>query len=297
MSVKKIIRFIYLIPVMFAVGVFAQGPVSSPPAPPPPDFKEIQETYKEQLGEIREDRTQIKQNYTDEVRTLRQNMADKTLEERVEAIEQLRARRESFMQDMMAHRESFRATLEQRKLELKDAIEAKRADMATHLQERVSDENKQRVVEKIDQRFDALNEKLTNHFINVLDRLDAILLKIKVRAEKAKTNGADISAVEVAIEAAEEAIAEARTAAEEQALKTYTIEIEGEETLRANVGEVRQQLGDDLKGVREIIKEARAAVVDSLKVLARIQNVNDEVEGEEEEDEDATGTSTEDNDQ
>jgi len=142
-----------------------------------------------------------------------------------------------------------------------------------------------------------LNEKLTNHFINVLDRLDAILLKIKVRAEKAKTNGADISAVEVAIEAAEEAIAEARTAAEEQALKTYTIEIEGEETLRANVGEVRQQLGDDLKGVREIIKEARAAVVDSLKVLARIQNVNDEVEGEEEEDEDATGTSTEDNDQ
>ena len=56
---------------------------------------------------------------------------------------------------------------------------------------------KKKLVEKIDAQMDALNERWTDHFSNVTDRLEVIVVKIEERTAQAETRGRDGSGVKM----------------------------------------------------------------------------------------------------
>ena len=154
-------------------------------------------------------------------------------------------------------------------------IEERRAELQTRLQS-IRDERKKQAVERIHEAVNALNERMTDHFTNVLDQIDKMLDRVESRTDKAEANGLDVSTVRPEITNAENAIAAARAAVEAQAGKVYEVQITGSETtLRADVGKTRQELHEDLTGVRDLVKAAREAVRNAAVTLAQIPRVND----------------------
>lgn len=168
----------------------------------------------------------------------------------------------------------FQSRIELRRTELKDKIQAKREELKQRLQN-IKDENKKKIVERIDQNIDALNEKILNHFSNVLEHLENVLAKIVSRTDKAEINGRDVTSVEAAIQAAGAAITASRSAIEIQTNKIYTIATSTEDTLRLEVGKARQALHDDLVRVRDAVFAAREAVKKAAAELHKIQGVDE----------------------
>lgn len=158
----------------------------------------------------------------------------------------------------------------------------------------IRDKQKQKLAEQIVNQLERLNKVWTDHFTNVLNHLDAVLQKIKTRADKTSANNQDVSVVNAAAQAAETAISNARSAIETQAKKTYTIDLTAVNSdiattttaigqnqliinLRAQFKTLRDQLKKDLFGLRDgLIKDARTAVQSTLQALNKIPKVNEE---------------------
>lgn len=134
----------------------------------------------------------------------------------------------------------------------------------------IQDERKRQVVERIDTNMARFNEKWVEHWNKVLSRLREILAKIDSRVDKLAEAGKDVSDVKSAIAKAETAIDAAQAAINEQAGKTYVIEIGEEETLGENVSSVVKQFRDDIKGIIEKVKIARMAVRDAFLALKEV---------------------------
>ena len=189
------------------------------------------------------------------------------------------------MEDLM---ETRREAMQQRRTEFDERVEQKREDLETRIEQkraelkerlrRIRDENKRKIVERIDRQIDALNERLLKHFTGVLNKIEGILSRISDRADRAESNGSDVSSVRSAITATQDKISAARTAIINQTGKTYTIEVTGEERLKVDVGLVRQALHSDLTRVREVVKAARAAARDAATALAKVKPVRDDLE-------------------
>ena len=153
---------------------------------------------------------------------------------------------------------------------MKEEIETERESLKIRL-EKIKDERKKESVEKIDQRIDALNEKMMRHFSSVLNKLEDMLIKITERADRASVErGLDVSSVRSSIDNAHVVIASARSAIESQLGKTYAVSITTEENLRIDVGKTRQVFGADLAKVRDSVKSAHSAVKDAVVALAQI---------------------------
>lgn len=127
--------------------------------------------------------------------------------------------------------------------EMKDAIAAKKAELKTRI-ETIKDQRKKAVVERIDIKLSAVNEKHTSRFAKVLENLQLILNKVTVQ---------DTTTAQTAIE-------EAQKAVEVQAGKTYTITITSESNLKQNVGTVTSQLRQDLVATHKLIIDAKQAI-------------------------------------
>jgi hypothetical protein len=161
--------------------------------------------------------------------------------------------------------------------ETQSRIEAKRTELQAKLQG-IRDERKKAAVERIQASANKLNERMTDHFTNVLDQIDEMLHRVESRASKAEANSLDISAVTVEIANAQGAITDTREAVEAQAGKVYAVLITGSETtLRSDAGATRQALHADLTAVRDMVKAARDATRKAAVALAQIPRV-DEVE-------------------
>lgn len=113
---------------------------------------------------------------------------------------------------------------------------------------KIKDEKKQKIVEKLDIRFNEVNLKRTAQMTKHLDRMTEILSKVTGDTASASS-----------------AIQTARDAVTAQAAKTYVITISTEANLKMDVGKVRSQLEYDLKAVQELVKSARLAVRALLK--------------------------------
>ena len=127
----------------------------------------------------------------------------------------------------------------------------------------------------MDKRFDEVNAKMTTQWSNALLRLEDLLVKVSLRADKAAANGADVSAVGSALEKAKIAIVAARTAISAQASKTYPIDIVSETELKSAVAQTREKLNQDLKAVREVMQSAHQAAVDALTSLKGVPKVDE----------------------
>lgn len=169
------------------------------------------------------------------------------------------------------------STTTQMRQEMKSQIEVKRAELRAKLNN-IRDERKKQTVEHIYTAANKLNERMTDHFTNVLDQIDEMLDRVESRTSKAETNGLDVSTVKPEITNAQNAIAAARAAVETQAEKVYAVQTTGNETtLRSEVGKTRQALHEDLTAVHDMVKAARDAVRKAAVTLAQIPRV-DEVE-------------------
>ena len=201
-------------------------------------------------------------------------------------LERIRERPRISVQEFQQNRAEVQRLIEQNRIEFRNQVQNKREEMKTkidalkeklreRLRERIS-ERKRAIVERIYDRINALNERMTNHYMDVLDHLEKVLEKIESRTAKAKLNGKDVRRVEEAIQKAHEAIEKAREAVKAQAEKVYQPpQITTEANLKLDVGKLRQQLHDDLKAVEKLVKDARDAVRQAAVALAQIPKVDE----------------------
>ena len=163
----------------------------------------------------------------------------------------------------------------QKREEMKTQIEAKKAELQAKLQG-IRDERKKQTVERIFTKVNALNERVTNHFTNVLNQIDEMLNRVNSRAGKGEINGLNVSAAKIEITNAQNAITAARDAVKTQAGKVYSVQTTGNETtLKSDVGNTRHALHEDLVAAREKVKAARDAVRKAAVALAQIPRVNE----------------------
>ena len=159
----------------------------------------------------------------------------------------------------LERKENNQERILQKRAENRGKLEARREQLQEKLAQ-LSDERKSRLAENINNALSRLNERWTDHFGDVLDKLTEILDKIEARVQTLKANGTDTVLADSAIATARTAITTAESAVTEQAGKDYTIEISEEATLREDITMTKNQLKADLRAVHELIKTAREAV-------------------------------------
>jgi len=202
-------------------------------------------------------------------------------------LERVRQRSTVFKREFEQNREEIKKIIEQNQVELRNQIKNKREELKpkieqlreslkNQLRERIKNEAKEKIVERIYQRINELNERMTNHYLNVLEKLEKILERIESRTAKAKLNNLDVSKVEEAINEAKVAIFKAKEAVKNQAEKIYQPpEIKDDKILRTKIGNLRLQFHYDLKSVESLVKQAREAVRKALVLLAQINKVDE----------------------
>ena len=243
-------------------------PVAAQTLPVRDQIREAREGVKVEIQqkkeEVRKEVSEAKGELRDQVRAKQAEV--KTLLEQKRA--EVKAQAEQ-------KREEFKQTLETKRAEVKSQVETKKTQLKEQLK-KVKDERKQKAVEKINEQLQALNERRMKHFTEVLEKIEKVLVKIISRADKAEDRGLDVSAVRTALDSANAAIATSRSAIEAQSTKVYTITVNTEETLRMDVGKVRQQLEKDIASVRETVKSAHEEAKKAAVTLAQIPKVNEE---------------------
>jgi hypothetical protein len=153
----------------------------------------------------------------------------------------------------------------------------------------IKDKVRQVRAQKLSGQFDNLNATWTDHFMNLLDRYEAIVQKIQTRADIAAGTGKDVTAVTAAIQTAKTAISDARAEVTTQVAKTYTPTVaDSEETttqadqeviiknLRESFQNLHSTLFNDLFALRDgAMKNTRTAVQSALQSLSAIPGVDD----------------------
>lgn len=188
---------------------------------------------------------------------------------------------DSAKNEVSQKRQEIKATITQQRAEfqqemgnLKGTIVQQRTQTREEFKlklEQIKNERKRALVENISDKIVQRNKRWTDHWLLVLARLDDVLNSIRDKTAVLKNKGVDTSALDQAIANAQTAIDSTRTAVNSQAQKTYIIEIDTEENLRANVGAVISQFQTDLRTVHKLIVNARQAVWNAATELAKIK--------------------------
>lgn len=152
------------------------------------------------------------------------------------------------------NRTELQDKIQERKEELRILREQKKEEFQQKLQE-IKDIRKQKIAASLNRSYVNINNRWTTHFKNVLARLTKILDKVKIRAENQKNSEALSSINDIYGQ-----IDKVKTSVEEQALKTYTIEITSEDKLGEAAKAVHSQLRNDLQALREQIKDIRESI-------------------------------------
>lgn len=201
----------------------------------------------------------LKQQFQQKVQDLRQSVK----QEKTELQKNIKEQREAAVKQFEEVRKEAKAKVEAKRVEVKEKIQ------------QLKDERKKAIALRVDEQLNRLNEQWTKHFSNVLNQLNDVLGKIELRAEKAKANGQDTTAVTAAIEKAKQTIATAKSAVEEQVKKSYIATIESEDKLKDAFKTQRDLLHKDLFGLRDgLMKDARKAVQDALQSLRIVPEVD-----------------------
>src|SRR3989344_5514321 len=153
--------------------------------------------------------------------------------------------------------------------ELKSQWQEKKLEFETKLQE-IKDEKKKQIVKRINNRISVVNKNRSERMIQVLEKLSTIIDRLTEKVNTAKNYDLDTSASEIAIANAKTAVIAAQTAVTTQAGKSYVVEIQTEETLKAMVGSDVSQLESDLKIVHQAVVDAKQAVSKAGEEVAKL---------------------------
>ncbi len=243
---------------------------------------EKREAVKSAVGEKREAVKNAVTERKDAVKTAAGEKREAVKNAVTEKRDAVKAAQTEFKANLEKEREVFKQRVEVARDEFKQKRKTQKEELKARL-EKVKDERKKQTVERLDNRFTEINTKQTNHLLNTLTRLEELLGKVSSRADKAESNGQDVSAVRTAIEKAKIAIASARTALEAQLAKTYPIqgvdspeEQFTEARLKSVVAMAREALNKDLKAAKEVVRTAHKAIVEATKSLRGVPKVDEE---------------------
>jgi len=156
-------------------------------------------------------------------------------------LQEIQAQRKTAVSEIKQEAKTKRVEL---KKQIRETVRAKREEFKVKLQA-IKDEKKRALVNRIDAKLIAVNTKHTDRFTQVLSNLQIILDKITEDIDKTEAKNAIDAAV---------------LAVENQAAKTYTIEISTETALRSDVGTVTSQLRQDLVATHKLVVDAKQAV-------------------------------------
>jgi hypothetical protein len=195
--------------------------------------------------------------------------------QRQELIKETQDKRATMLQEIKDQREAFRADLAQRREALKAKLDIEWKNLKDKLS-KIKDERKKQIVETIAVRLAEINDSRLDVLAKFVDRLDAILLKIKTRVDTATTNGKDTTKAKATIVTADNALKAARDAIKAQTSKTYPINVTTENTLRSVVSKARDALRADLEKVHEVVRAAHKSIISAAGALHEIQGVDDD---------------------
>lgn len=253
------------------------------------DTKGVANQFEDNALKAREDLKQNiiqnKERVREEIKNLVNTTSSALRQNRESFGDAIKGKKEDLYNKIEQLRASEKANIEAVKVEMRNKIETLREDakikMETYriqLKERlreIKDSKKVAIVEKIDARFEEINNNQVDHFVSVLEQLEKVLVNIKSRTDKAQANNKEVAMVRTAITAAETTIANTRAVVTTQSGKIYKITVTTEDKLKGDVQIVRQNLYNDLKAVRDKVKEARDAVQKAAVALAQIPRVDD----------------------
>ena len=233
-------------------------------------------TVRQQIKDNREQLRDVRKETQQQIKDTRQEVKDTKQGARQAALEQIKQRRDELKSKINNVASSTKAAIAQKREALKTKIDERKAQLKEGLK-LLKDERKKKIVERIDEQLRKLNERMTDHFLDVLTKLEKVLANISSRADKAAEAGKDVTAVRAAVTSAQAAIDAARATVQTQAGKLYNVTISGQEPkLKAEVGKARQTLHNDLAAVRKIVQVAREAVHTAATTLAQIPKIDDD---------------------
>jgi len=203
---------------------------------------------------------------TEETATPTEKITPKTkIKEKLETIE---TKKETITQKIRGSFEKARKTLEEKQAQIQKKIQTQKEILVKRLA-KIS-EQKKNIIERIYERVNELNKRITDYYLDVLEKLGEILAKIESRAEKFKAQGANTNEVEKCVGNAKTKIEKAKDAVLAQAQKVYSApQVTTEKNLKLNVGAIRKQLYYDLKAVEKSVKDARSAVQNCAVLLGK----------------------------
>ena len=150
-------------------------------------------------------------------------------------------------QELLTKKQELAATRQEKKQEFKEKLVEVRS------------EKKREIVTKIDQNIEEMNQKWVDRWIVVLDRLEEILVKLEARSQEEE--------VVAKIADARTKIATARVSVNTQAGKIYVIELTSQTGVGLDVKKTINQFHNDIKNTKELVMEARQAVVEVVKLV------------------------------
>ncbi len=177
--------------------------------------------------------------------------------------------RKKMQEKLEQEKMKFREVMDLRRKEASQSFELKREEFKQKLQ-LIKDERKKTITERINNRLSEINKNRTNRMMDSLSRLSEILGKLSNKVSEAKANGKDTSAAEAAIVQANNAISAAQNAVSNQAGKVYIAQITTEANLRTSVGQSISQIENDLKTVHKLILDAKQAVMNVVREMAKL---------------------------
>lgn len=150
----------------------------------------------------------------------------------------------------------------------------KREEFKLKLAEIRNEEKKQKLNE-LDTNLTKVNQNSVQRWDKVLERLEAIVAKIKTRTDEAAAQGKDVTGILSAVSTAESKISDAKAAVADQSNNAYVIVIGSESNLGQSVKATISTLKTDLKAVEAKVKAAKDAVKDLFSALKLVVGSSD----------------------
>ena len=210
------------------------------------EFKKEREVLKEQ---IKTDREAIKDKTKDEREVLR----EKVKMEREVLREKIKTEREVFTEKLKTERELFRAEKKTKKEAWKSTKSEKKLEFC-----------------------EKAKETFSNKFTEAITKLEGFQTRVTGVIEKLKADGKDTTAAEAALALSKTKLAEAKTKL--SATKTVVPESSCENM----TGEVFEQIKLQAREAKDLLKESKNYLQDSIKELKTLRGLADEPENESE---------------
>ncbi|MAF80125.1 hypothetical protein CL629_03545 [bacterium] len=244
--------------------------------------EETRKTIQEKRVELKTDTEEVKTRTREEIKEKRDGARGDAIEKKTEVRKEIKIKRTEAQELFIEKSRELRKSAIEKKEEARKLIQEKRESLKEKLQI-IKDERKRQVIEKVAEKFDAINDRITAKFSKAVDRLESIGRRIENRAAALEENGADVSSVKEAVANIFAAAEEARVAIGEQAGKVYAVSdiITDEETAKQDIGTLRQTLRDDLGGVKEKLTEVKEAVRSAAEALHQVPKPSDSDEEQE----------------